>query len=364
MLCFRQLLLGSLPIVMMFDLPESLYVDENYVNKLQEDHDVSISIKPKARQANKSCIVKTQERNCTGLYLARHMLLQLDRQDEKPVKAEIPETYKVPLTGSSSNHVMASMPATKGPYLHANPHFQNMAALQPLSPSYMSLTPVYTPSLARPPSPSWQMPPPPPTTPVSGLANFPTNPQYLQEYAVYVLDSMNRMHQKQEGNVPNTQVLPKEDNYTNAKLDVSRPKSIGQSANGSSGMGSSLLSSPLGSPSKAGKSPRNSSPVHPAGNLTNNLHKLDITGESSGIGGGSAVSVDKNSMSQEISVLLSEMGVGVDRRAPGCEKKVVEIASADYDHQKLLAAKAIHQKPKGEMRTPNPVWSGRLLFYN
>ena len=63
----RQLLLGSLPIVMMFDIPESLPVDETVISKLQEDNDVLISIKPKARQSSKSCIIKTQERNSAGL---------------------------------------------------------------------------------------------------------------------------------------------------------------------------------------------------------------------------------------------------------------------------------------------------------
>ena len=101
--------------------------------------------------------------------------------------------------------------------------------------------------------------------------------------------------------------------------------------------------------------------------MTANLHKLDITTGSSGIGGVSAGS-DKNNtaMSQDLSVLLSEMNVG-DRRAPGCEKKVVEIATADYEQKKLLATKAIQHKPMGEPRTPNSVWSGMdlvLKFHN
>ena len=83
------------------------------------------------------------------------------------------------------------------------------------------------------------------------------------------------------------------------------------SGHGSSGMGSSLHSSPLRlrSPHKAGRSPRNSSPVNPGGNLTNNLHKLDLTSASSGIGHHSH---DKD-ITQDISVLLSGMGVS-DRR--------------------------------------------------
>lgn len=113
-------------------------------------------------------------------------------------------------------------------------------------------------------------------------------------------------------------------------------------------MGSSLHSSPLRlrSPHKAGRSPRNSSPVNPGGNLTNNLHKLDLTSASSGIGHNS----HEKDITQDISVLLSGMGVG-DRRAPGCEKK-------DYEQKKLLATQAMRSKPMGEPRTPNSVWSG------
>ena len=64
----RQLLLGSLPIVMMFDLPEGIDVQETLIQKLQDENEVTISIKPKARQANKSVIIQTQERNVGGMY--------------------------------------------------------------------------------------------------------------------------------------------------------------------------------------------------------------------------------------------------------------------------------------------------------
>merc|ERR1712142_1434572 len=342
----RQLLLGSLPIVMMFDLPESLQVDETVISKLQDDQDVIISIKPKARQTNKSCIIKTQERNSAGLYLARHILLQLDRQEEALVRAEIPETYKEPLSGSSSNYAMATMPANRGPYLNVNTNLANMANPSPVSPNYMPMTPLYTPSLARPTSP-WQIPPPPPSTPVSGLGGLPPNHPYLQDYAMLVLNNITRLHQQQQVDHSSvgSQLVPNIGRQYSAQL-VSP-----SSGHGSSGMGSSLHSSPLRlrSPRRQGRSPRNSSPVNPSGgNLTANLHKLDITTGSSGIGGVSAGS-DKNNtaMSQDLSVLLSEMNVG-DRRAPGCEKKVVQIATADYEHKKLLATKAIQHKPMGE----------------
>jgi len=352
----RQLLLGSLPIVMMFDLPESLQVEESVISKLQDEEDVTISVKPKARQTSKSCIVKTQERNTEGLYKTRHILLQLDRQDEAQVRAEIPETYKVPLAGSSSISAMAALPVSRAPYLNVNTHMANMASASPVSPSCMPMTPVYTPSLSRPPS--TMIPPPPPSTPVSGLSGLPPNHPYLQDYAMLVLNNITRLQQQQEeqarleahGGGPASH-LPA------ASPGLSQSGSGGTgclSGHGSSGVGSSLHSSPL----RNNRSPRNSSPVNPSGNLTANLYKLDITSGSSGIGGLSAVTENNSTMSQELSVLLSEMNVGVDRRAPGCEKKVVQIAAADYEHKKLLATKAIQNKPMGEPRTPNSVWSG------
>lgn len=339
----RQLLLGSLPIVMMFDIPESLPVDDGVISKLQEDNDVVISIKPKARQSSKSCIIKTQERNSAGLYAARHILLQLDRQGEPIIRADIPETYKVPLSGSSSNLVMGGLPATKGPFL--NLHQQQ----PPVSPGYcVPLTPVYTPSLARPPSP-WHLPPPPPSTPVSGPVPTSTHP-YLQDYAMLVLNNINHLQQQQQ--LQEDHLMPA---FTGGKGISPSPNQV--SGHGSSGMGSSLHSSPLRlrSPHKQpGRSPRNSSPVNSGGNLTNNLHKLDLTTGSSGIGGVSH-STEKE-MSQDISVILSGMSVG-DRRAPGCEKKVVQIAT-NYEQKKLLATRAMQNKPMGEPRTPTSVWHG------
>ena len=146
---------------------------------------------------------------------------------------------QVPLSGSSSNYVMATMPANRGPYLNINTHLANMASASPLSPSYMPMTPVYTPSLARPPSP-WQMPPPPPSTPVSGLGGLPPNHPYLQDYAMLVLNNITRLQQQQE-----EQLNPKTNGHHTVSPSQSGGPPAGLSGHGSSGMGSSLHSSPL-----------------------------------------------------------------------------------------------------------------------
>lgn len=62
--------------------------------------------------------------------------------------------------------------------------------------------------------------------------------------------------------------------------------------------------------------------------------------------------------------MLSDLSV-TDRRAPGCEKKTLEMAAQqnltpfDYEQKKLLAAKAMHAKPTGsDYRVPTSAWSG------
>ena len=91
----RQQLLGSLPLVMMFDMPDGLDIIESEVHKIGEELDVAISIKPKHRQGSKSVLIKAQERNAGAIYTARHRLLKIDDEEEVLVTADIPETYKI-----------------------------------------------------------------------------------------------------------------------------------------------------------------------------------------------------------------------------------------------------------------------------
>lgn len=62
--------------------------------------------------------------------------------------------------------------------------------------------------------------------------------------------------------------------------------------------------------------------------------------------------------------MLSEIPVS-DRRAPGCEKKSLEIAAQqhltpfDYEQKKLLATKAVQNKSSNnDFRVPTSAWSG------
>jgi protein bicaudal C len=91
----RQQLVGSMPLVMMFDMPDGIDVIDTDVQKIGEELDVALSIKPKHRQSNKSVLIKAQERNASAIYAARHRLLHVDEDEESLVVADIPETYKI-----------------------------------------------------------------------------------------------------------------------------------------------------------------------------------------------------------------------------------------------------------------------------
>ena len=352
----RQLLLGSLPIVMMFDLPEGIDVQETLIQKLQDENEVTISIKPKARQANKSVIIKTQERNVGGMYVARHKLLELE---DEVVRAEVPETYKVPLVGSSSTFHMASLPANRGPYLNLAQH-----QLSPLSPACSLPPPVSMPGaiygsgrFATPMTPTgpsgmcspWQlstsahmMPPPPnpPNTPVNGdvgAGRLPPNHHFLQDYALMVLNNMNKQQahheQQQQAHQQHKEELAKGGGQQWSSPPHHHQQNLSHMGPSSSGLGSSVHSSPI-------LSPRNSSPVTAAGNLTNNLHKMvskvKVLSAAARLGGGreqlqlqlgpysnqpflqdlsasSGIAADQNTSVTDISAILSELSVG-DRR--------------------------------------------------
>ncbi|XP_071808851.1 protein bicaudal C homolog 1-like isoform X2 [Asterias amurensis] len=71
----RHLLMGCLPLVLMFDIRDEVEVEATKLAQLMEQLDVFISIKPKPRQPSKSVIVKSIERNAANMYRARQALL-------------------------------------------------------------------------------------------------------------------------------------------------------------------------------------------------------------------------------------------------------------------------------------------------
>jgi len=71
----RQEIISQLPLVLMFDLKEDISMSTT--QKLGEQFECFISIKSKAKQATKSCIIKSSEANVYNMFKARQTLMNL-----------------------------------------------------------------------------------------------------------------------------------------------------------------------------------------------------------------------------------------------------------------------------------------------
>lgn len=64
----RQLLIGSLPLLIIFDLPEeasNLRLRQEQIAEIQTNFDVAITIRQKTKQVVKACIIKGIERDAS-----------------------------------------------------------------------------------------------------------------------------------------------------------------------------------------------------------------------------------------------------------------------------------------------------------
>jgi len=369
----RQQLVGSLPLVMMFDMPDNTELIDSEVQKIGEELEVSISIKPKHRQGSKSVLIKAQERSASAIYSARYRLLKVEDFDEEVhVQAEIPETYKVqPIPA----HLLQSLGGmnqkrTSGPhspYLFppTNPGFFGAGGAQsipPPPPFHPYLMPAQTPWAGA--------------AAAAAISNvLPPNHPYLQDYALLVLNNITRLQQQQHQH----QQLEQQQKKIASSVNLAKVSSV-YDPNNNNGWFDGLKNdrdrdilkvdglavSDQNSPPIV--SPRNSSPVQEGGNLTNNLSQLDLNAtisdkmlgmslEDNDEGLGTTTS---NTSSSNLSNIFLDRRLDPARRAPGCEKQVLQKQLMDYDEKRLMAARAVQQsKPcANEPRTPTQIWSG------
>ncbi|CAG9832828.1 unnamed protein product [Diabrotica balteata] len=93
----RQLLMGSLPLIIIFDLPEEstiLRTRQDQIADIQTNYDVTITIRQKAKQNTRACVIKGVEKNAGNIYKARSYILGFD---EPCTTAGIPPSYHLPL---------------------------------------------------------------------------------------------------------------------------------------------------------------------------------------------------------------------------------------------------------------------------
>ncbi|CAH1977678.1 unnamed protein product [Acanthoscelides obtectus] len=160
----RQLLMGSLPLIIIFDLPEdstTLRTRPEHIAYIQTNCDVTINIRQKAKQNTKACVIKGIEKNADNIYRARHLILGLTDQ---PVHAGIPASYHLPATATST----------------ANSPFQDTPASASLAPP--SVSPMLSPGGV------WPLPATPnhvttPTPPTNTFVGFGVHqPHFLYDH--------------------------------------------------------------------------------------------------------------------------------------------------------------------------------------
>ncbi|MBN3276201.1 BICC1 protein, partial [Polyodon spathula] len=97
----KQQLQDCLPLCLMFDLKEDAEVEPHKLSQMMQNLGVFISIKPKVKQAAKSVVVKSLERNTVNLYEARRLLLGLETSE---VAMAIKPACDIPLTNGLTNY--------------------------------------------------------------------------------------------------------------------------------------------------------------------------------------------------------------------------------------------------------------------
>ncbi|XP_011159927.1 protein bicaudal C homolog 1-B isoform X3 [Solenopsis invicta] len=331
----RQQLVGSLPLVLMFDLPEdsmTTSVDTDKISQLMQSLDVFINVRHKPKQSTLSVIIKGIERKASNIYKARKQLLGLD---EPSVVADIPVTYHIPNAGNifqgnsnndGSNNLISGISDNFSSMLNVNTQ-NSPYCVSPISHSPNSL------GLSS----HWGLP----------HHYIPSMCPYPYSHLNALLTTQHMMHNNIMGtshgpHALSNHVMPPGIGafHSNVPTNFSgihglNANSLIDSKDGNSAYSSlSSVSSSLSSPAI---SPRNISPVNPA---------------------------DSNTNLPDLSSMLSDLPV-TDRRAPGCEKKSLEMAAQqnltpfDYEQKKLLATKAMQNKSNNtDFRVPTSAWSG------
>ncbi|XP_033122346.1 protein bicaudal C homolog 1-like [Anneissia japonica] len=372
----RHLLMGCLPLVLMFDMKEDIEVDSTKLSQLMETLDVFISIKPKPKQPSKSVIVKSIERNAGNMYKTRMILLgQQCEQCSSTVHApplNANGSVSTPSIGLNNLSILSQNMLS----VNSNIMTLNGMAGTPALPTSSTQIGIVTPSISTsagvcrtvtpmivPQSINTVL-----INPVSlGMAatthHTPSPPPGLTKPDPLMVSNQLAQLEMREGLRLEELDLKQQSNSlimnqspSSAYIRVATSSDIGCHSNTST----SPTASPRASPTvhllaSSASSNITLNGLHHHGNpLHNNNNNKDLrrTDKYSSESGGESDSSDK--------------------RAPGCERKERErqIQKAgemeslspfllNYEQKKVLATRAMKKKPVvSEVRTPTATWSG------
>ncbi|KAM3959681.1 protein bicaudal C [Aphomia sociella] len=367
----RQQLVGSLPLVVIFDVPEeSCRIENEAASKLMQKHNVYINIRRKPKQGIASIVIKGIERCAGDIYEARRELLG---GKESSINAEIPESYNIPAISANT------MP-NFGVFNPFSPTHANNLGNSPCSPYNMQLSelgnyasigsPMFGHNPPTPggyPSPLSPVTMTPPVFPNAWMVPSPQPRSGQFHYPNMGVPNPNNVMYKNQGGSWNP--------MTSAEL-ASIPQPVMMQppyqAPADGRCVQSTLSQLLNCSSQASSGYQS--------NFTGSSVSLDAQNISAGGDGGSSVvspSVspisagrspapadrdrDRNQIT-ELANIISDLPMS-DRRAVGCEKKTLETLNklsplTEYRKMKIQANKAMREPVGSAARVPTPRWSG------
>ncbi|XP_052743425.1 protein bicaudal C isoform X2 [Bicyclus anynana] len=345
----RQQLVGSLPLVVIFDVPdESLQADNDSTNRLMSKFNVYITVRRKPKQGIASVVIKGIERCAGDIYEARRELLG---GSESSVNAEIPESYSIP----ALNKTMPNF----GPYNPFSPSQIGPMNNSPRSPYSLQLitdmanfnlgNPIYghnpptpggypapmSPLAVTPPMyPGWVLPSPPPR---SGPFHFPAMTPAPGPVMYKGQGSWNPMSGTAE-------VQP----CMQMTHDPRHSQMLNMSSQASSGYQSNFTGSSVSIDTQNISGGDGSNVGSPSVSPISKIHSPSS-------------STDPERTQHDLANIISDLPIA-DRRAVGCEKKTLETLKlsppSEYRKMQAEANKAMHEPVGGGYRVPNSRWSG------
>ncbi|XP_045774646.1 protein bicaudal C isoform X3 [Maniola jurtina] len=352
----RQQLVGSLPLVVIFDVPEASFrADANETERLMSQHNVLITVRPKPKQGITSVVIKGIERCAGDIYEVRRELLG---GSEPSVTVEIPESYNIPAGTRAMPNFSPFNPFSPTPVpVNTSPRSQyNLQLLTDLA-NYNLGSPMYghgpptpggypapiSPLTMTPPIfPGWIIPSPQPRP---GAFHFPgmaanpgpnmykTQASWNQMSGTADVTSCAQMPHDQRHMMSSSSQASSsgyQSNFTGSSISLDTQNISGTASN-------------VGSPS-----------VSP---ISNHVSIHSPTASTSN----SSTSTDADRTQQDLANIISELPIS-DRRAVGCEKKTLETLKisppSEYRKLQAEASKAMQESVGGGYRVPNNRWSG------
>ncbi|CAH0720506.1 unnamed protein product, partial [Brenthis ino] len=320
----RQQLVGSLPLVVIFDVAEEqCRVEGDAAARLMDKHRVYISVRRKPKQGIASVVIKGIERCAGDIYEARRELLG---NKEASITAEIPESYNIPtITNTMPNFTPFNPFSPHSPYMY-NP---------PTPGGYTPLSPVMT----SPVFPSWMVPSPQPRAAQFHFPTMSNGPVVFKNQG-----SWNPLSGMQEGggNMPCLQLPPEHRHITQL---------LNSSSQASSGYQSNFTGSSVSLDTQNISAGEGSNVVSPSVSPISKTHSPTPSSEN-------------DRTQHELANIISELPIS-DRRAVGCEKKTLETLTrmspsplSEYRKMQSEANKAMRENVTSGYRVPTTRWSG------